>query len=129
VDRWLYWQEPTHRLYLKKENCMFLDNHVLWLSVVGLGLFIFLMFGMIVENTECALYGSIILLIGLIMLAGSCMSLLEPSQEWQEYSDERNESCNECLQDHGWSVTAGDYPNMSPYMYDQCPDCRMCFFP
>jgi len=108
---------------------MFLDNPVLWLSVVGLGLFIFLMFGMIVENTECILCGTIILLIGLIMLAGLCISLLEPSQEWQECSDERNESCNECLQDHGWNVTAGDYPNMSPYMYDQCPDCRMCFFP
>jgi hypothetical protein len=108
---------------------MFLDNPVLWLSVVGLGLFIFLMFGMIVENTECVIFGTIILLIGLIMLAGSCISLLEPSQEWQVYSDERNESCNECLQNHGWGVTAGDYPNMSPYMYDQCPDCRMCFFP
>ena len=111
---------------------MILDNLAflaLWLSVVGLGVFILLILGVVMNNSNCAIAGSMALLVGVLLIGSVIAPIIHPSSEWQEYSDERNESCNECLQDHGWGVTAGDYPNMSPYMYDQCPDCRMCFFP
>jgi hypothetical protein len=38
---------------------------------------------------------------------------------------QRDANCTCCLEENNYSVALHDYNNMTPYILNKCPDCRM----